>query len=134
METKVDETRMEKVRKALNFTNSISVKANGLAGALLLLWTDDIELKCEKISDRILKCTVKRDIDSSCWSLFPCYGTPYRGEKRNFWVEFQQVILEAEGPWLVVGDLNEILDDSEKLRGRPAWKRYPFLKSFMLET
>lgn len=39
METKMDEVRMEKVHKALNYANffTVKAKANGLAGGLLLL-------------------------------------------------------------------------------------------------
>lgn len=81
----MDEVRMEKVHKALNYANffTVKAKANGLAGGLLLLWTDDIDLHCEKISENFLKCIVKGQADNVCWSFFPCYGTPYRGEKMS---------------------------------------------------
>lgn len=35
---------------------------------------------------------------------------------------------------MMIGDLNEIIDEIEKYRGRPVWKRYPFLRHFMHET
>lgn len=35
------------------------------------------------------------------------------------------------GPSLLIGDLNEVVDYSEKLGGRPIWKKQLFLKSFL---
>lgn len=95
----------------LNFPNSFSVEAKGLAGGLLLLWTDEIDLRCEKFLERLLKCIFHKTTGFK-WSHFTCYRTPYRGEKKAFWDEFQQLILEEEKPWLVVGDLNEIFDET----------------------
>lgn len=40
-------------------------------------------------------------------------------QRRSFWQEIKEDIPPASTPWLVIGDLNEVVSPSEKKGGRP---------------
>lgn len=52
----------------------------------------------------------------------------------EYWDQLQQDLINRERPWILIGDLNEILRVTEKWRGRTIWKRKLFLKDFLNET
>lgn len=67
------------------------------------------------------------------WNLLACYGTPYEGEKKYLWENLERVVSNCEKPWLVIGNLNEVVDESEKQGGKPVWKKQLILKPFLNE-
>lgn len=44
------------------------------------------------------------------------------------------VVDNITGPWLLFGDLNEIITADDKLGGRDIWKKRLFLKEFLIDT
>lgn len=71
-------------------------------------------------------------LGNKMWNLMACHGTLYLAEKQTFWDDLQFKIKETNGPWVLVGDLNEIIAFEEKRVGRGIWKRILFLKELML--
>jgi hypothetical protein len=59
------------------------------------------------------------DPSSSTWLLLCVYGPSNRRDKAIFWESFAFVGEIFDGPWLCIGDLNNVLDQSKKLGGRP---------------
>lgn len=68
------------------------------------------------------------------WDLVVSHGTPYMGEKLEFWEQMQTDMNNRDKLWLLIGDLNEIFHEGEKLGGISIWKIMMFLKEFMNET
>lgn len=46
-------------------------------------------------------------------SMVACYGTPYTGENEEFCKEMEARAEHINNPWLLFGDLNEIVNGSE---------------------
>lgn len=70
---------------------------------------------------------LNEDVD---WNLIACYGTPYRGGKTRVLAKLNRASWRPwEEPWLLVGDLNEVINDSENRGGVPRWKKKLFLKN-----
>lgn len=44
------------------------------------------------------------------------------------------LIANINGPWLIIGDLNERVSEGEKIGGRPLWRKHLFLKKFLQQT
>lgn len=65
------------------------------------------------------------------WGLFACYGTPYTSQKRDFWENYGNSISKTKLPWLLFGDLNEIMNKNEKLGGRQFWRKKLYMKPVM---
>lgn len=67
----------------------------------------------------------------SNWVLFACHDIPYQREKKEFWSTLTNIIKTIEKPWVLIRDLNEVVDEEEKFGGHSIWQRMLFLKSFM---
>lgn len=88
-----------------------------------MAWTDDINMECVYLGDRILDCNVKNKKWIVEWKLIAYHGTLYLSEKALFWHNLENLVANLSMPWLLVGDLNEIKNESEKQRGRQIWGR-----------
>lgn len=66
------------------------------------------------------------------WFLYYVYAPPYEEEKTSFWnVVFEVIDVHAK-PWIIVGDLNDVLSLDEKRDGRRFnYKLVNHLGSFM---
>lgn len=42
--------------------------------------------------------------------------------------------MDCNGHLLLVGDLNEVVDDLEKLGGMAVWRKHLFLKNFLYDS
>lgn len=62
------------------------------------------------------------------------YGTPYLAEKKVFWEIIEAIVDGLIGPWLMVGDLSEIVSKNEKFGTHCIWMNKLFLKEFMQNT
>uniref|UniRef100_A0A803NJ54 Endonuclease/exonuclease/phosphatase domain-containing protein n=1 Tax=Cannabis sativa TaxID=3483 RepID=A0A803NJ54_CANSA len=63
------------------------------------------------------------------------YGPPYAIMKKDFWDWLLQKVQLCSDAWAVMGDLNVIMDENEKLGGRPYQLREGnILKEFILNT
>lgn len=51
------------------------------------------------------------------WKLTCLYGEPQTHLRPRFWALFKYIQTPAHMSWICIGDLNEVLDHSEKLRG-----------------
>ena len=83
-------------------------------------------------TDNIICGTVKSDLGN--WMLLACYGPMNYREKIIFWEELTDFLADANFPWLLFGDLNEIVDQSEKFRERKIYGKRLFLKQFIQEV
>uniref|UniRef100_A0A803PUX2 Reverse transcriptase domain-containing protein n=1 Tax=Cannabis sativa TaxID=3483 RepID=A0A803PUX2_CANSA len=95
METKVDKGKMLGVARSLGFNGVEVISAKGLAGGFCLLWNKDINISIMEASNNCFEA-LSLALKTSC-----CYE-----------------------PWLVIGDLNCILNDEEKMGGKKIMRPY----------
>lgn len=69
--------------------------------------------------------------DNPCYRLYGCYGLCTYKRKCSFWEEMGIRIQNEILPWIMFGDLNEVIDNSEKLGGRGLRNKRLFLSDFM---
>lgn len=110
------------------------VNARGFLGGLIILWNDEADLQIDWKSQNVIVCTVNGVDCFGTWRLYGCYGPCKFSEKRVFWENLQNTIHSEQLPWVLLGDLNEILDLSEKLGGKDIRGQTLFLKRFLQET
>jgi hypothetical protein len=60
---------------------------------------------------------VKKDDGTQAWKLTGFYGHPESARRADSWVLLKHLKSLQPAPWLCVGDLNEILEPSEKVGG-----------------
>lgn len=99
----------------------------GIARGLAVWWKHGIDIEiinsCQYWIDAIVK-EVSKNFEARCTWM---YGTPYQLEKATFWESMSDFDRKDGLPWLVIGDLNEVLWQKEKeggARWNPRRKRY----------
>ncbi|KAA3455040.1 reverse transcriptase [Gossypium australe] len=117
METKLDQVRMEGVRRKYGFTNGIDVEAEGSRGGLSLVWKGDIDVTIRSYSKWHIDAIVGGETGQDDWRFAGFYGSPYLKDKNIAWDVLRRLSSENTHPWLVAGDFNEILFSFEKKGG-----------------
>ena len=90
------------------------------AGRILLLWNPmTVDVQPLDISPQIIHCCVKCKVTSSCFYLSFVYGLHSVISRRQLWSNISSFAQQCVGPWTLLGDFNCVLNDSEKVNGRP---------------
>ncbi|KAF3440104.1 hypothetical protein FNV43_RR18382 [Rhamnella rubrinervis] len=134
METKCNRERVKIVGRKLGYEKEVIVEAKGAAGGLVFFWRGDLNVHCLWDTDRVICLSVWNVDRSKECILIGCHGTPYYKEKKSFWDKMGHLVNSMEKPWMLFGDLNEVLMESEKWGGRSIWSRQRFLKDFLLQV
>ena len=117
METKLVCNVVSRFRRSLHFPNGLEVPRVGNSGGLLLLWKGDIDVHLLTFNTNLFDCYIKCENGSSLhFSAF--YGAPELQNRVNTWKLLERCKYIAPlMPWLVIGDFNEILSNSNKSGG-----------------
>ncbi|KAA3468943.1 reverse transcriptase [Gossypium australe] len=117
METKLNKSRMERVRRKCGFICGVEVEAEGSRGGLCLAWKEDIKVTLRSFSKWHIDVIIKEDDIEGEWRFTGIYGSPYLKDKNIVWNLLKRLAREDRYPWLVEGDFNEILYSFEKSGG-----------------
>ncbi|XP_019150943.1 PREDICTED: uncharacterized protein LOC109147742 [Ipomoea nil] len=124
IETFADSVRMETVRVQLGFANLFCVDADGHSGGLAMLWTSMVQLQVTGYSSNHIDTTISLDVDAPMWHFTGYYGFSDTGRRREAWQMLRRLAGESLLPWVIMGDYNDLLHQSDK-RGRaphPPWQ------------
>jgi hypothetical protein len=86
-------------------------------GGLALLWANDIEVHIQSFSHSHIDAWITNNVGQR-WRLTSFYGQPDASKRHESWSLFRRLRRMSDLPWLVMGDLNEILADNEKVGRR----------------
>uniref|UniRef100_A0A803NMC8 CCHC-type domain-containing protein n=1 Tax=Cannabis sativa TaxID=3483 RepID=A0A803NMC8_CANSA len=135
METKASKSYMEDLSRKLGFSNIVSVGAVGLAGGSCLMWNNNLNLVVNYYAEGFFDTTVWDFQNQFYWKFYAVYGTPYLNVKEVFWKSMEMEFLNCHYPWMLIGDLNCIYSQEEKVGGRRVSDvDTKWLKSFMDTT
>ncbi|XP_060972563.1 uncharacterized protein LOC115717820 [Cannabis sativa] len=109
---------MEELSRKLGFTRVECVGANGLAGSSCLMWNNSINLVVNFFAEGFFEATVWDFQTQLYLKLYAVYGTPYLGAKEAFWKSMDDELSDCQLPWVLIGDLNCICSQEEKVGGR----------------
>jgi hypothetical protein len=121
-ETLVHRNKIEVFRYILGYDSCFSVDCTGRSGGLAIFWRSSLNCNLINYSNNHITIEI---IDSilGTWRLTGYYGYP-NGERRHAaWNFLHNLSNQYAGPWCIIDDFNDIMDDSEK-RGRalqPRW-------------
>lgn len=86
-------------------------------GGLALFWKQDLNVEvlfqCDNYIDTFITYKSKR-----LFSTF-VYGAPDQSQKKTVWNNLSTLASSCDVPWFLIGDFNNILDNSEKTRSPP---------------
>uniref|UniRef100_A0A803NTG1 Reverse transcriptase n=1 Tax=Cannabis sativa TaxID=3483 RepID=A0A803NTG1_CANSA len=106
---------------------SFSVEARGHSEGLAMLWRQENDGKLLSFSQNHIDIELKLS-GSIVVRVTGCYGEPSRNLRSNTWRLIRELVRRSMLPWCLIGDLNNVLNQSDKRGGRP----YPnsLLKGF----
>ncbi|XP_074356438.1 uncharacterized protein LOC141696155 [Apium graveolens] len=109
---------MESLRRTLQFDGLISVDSQGKSGGLALLWKIKCHVQLRSCSHNHIDVEVKVD-GKQAWRLSGIYGEPDRNQRRKTWDLLQNLERDSNLPWCVIGDLNNVVSQQDKIGGAP---------------
>ncbi|KAG7536410.1 Reverse transcriptase domain [Arabidopsis suecica] len=115
METKNSSTHVLKVQRWMGYDHSHIVNPIGLSGGLALFWKNSYEVEVINSDHRIIDVKVK--LGSLSFFISCVYGDPSTHLRQLVWDKLIDIGTTRDEPWIVLGDLNEIIDNTEKLGG-----------------
>jgi hypothetical protein len=110
----------------LGFANMYVANSNGRGGMLLMFSSQHVRLSLKYLHTNYIDVLVMGDDPSKDWRLTGLYGESVWRHKHRTWSWLHDLHGQANYPWLVIGDMNEILYNTEKEGGQPRPQRYFF--------
>ncbi|XP_060968359.1 uncharacterized protein LOC133035935 [Cannabis sativa] len=133
--TKVSTEFMVQLLNRLGFVNSCCIPAEGTAGGFCVAWRVVVQVDILEVYDMGFKVKIEASLDYPQWVLFCINGPAYAVLKKNFWDWLIQIVQQCKDAWAIMGDLNVIMDENEKIRGRKYQLREGnILKNFMFNS
>jgi hypothetical protein len=118
-ETKSSPSLVSSILNQLGYFAMTHVAPIGTCGGLVLTWRLGVELECFLTNRNIISAWCFSDPPNSPWILSCIYGPPDTLNKPAFWDSLTVMGEDFVSPWLCIGDLNFVMDQTEKLGGRP---------------
>lgn len=113
LEPRISGERMFRIIQNIGFSKYFIVEAEGFAGGLWMLWNDD------ELSVQVLECshytiTSYIEYQHHGWLFTAVYASPQFTTRQLLWPYLDGVKDLSSLPWIVAGDFNEVLYNSER--------------------
>ncbi|XP_021802373.1 uncharacterized protein LOC110746460 [Prunus avium] len=106
------------VIKKLGFSKYHVVDANGFSGGLWMLWNELVScIDIVAYSRQSITALVK--MNHGDWLFTAVYAHPCPGIRRQLWNYLDGIASASNLPWMIAGDFNELVNNSEKCGGNP---------------
>ncbi|XP_074342622.1 uncharacterized protein LOC141680237 [Apium graveolens] len=121
-ETISSRKKMEELCAKLRFEGLITVEPQGRSGGIAMLWKDAIEVNLMSMSLNHIDITMKVE-GKETWRFTGIYGEPVRMQRRRTWELLRHLARDANFPWCLFGDFNNITSQQDKKGGHayPSW-------------
>ncbi|XP_019155096.1 PREDICTED: uncharacterized protein LOC109151960 [Ipomoea nil] len=118
METKVGRSHAERLRVKLGYEGLFYVDNTGLSGGLALLWRKNNMARLLSYSKNYVDVEVTMP-GIAPWRMTGYYGFLERNRRLEAWNLLRTLANQSQLPWVVIGDINDLLFQSEKRGGNP---------------
>lgn len=105
----------------LGYPNVITQPPCGRSGGLALMWKNSVSLSLISRDERLIDAHVT--YNNKSFHLSCVYGHPVQSERYILWEKLERIAENRDEEWMLIGDFNEILSNSEKIGGplREEW-------------
>ncbi|KAK0608600.1 hypothetical protein LWI29_033148 [Acer saccharum] len=124
-EPRISGVKAYRVIDNLGFPNRFVVEALGFSGGIWLLWNDS-RVKLEVVANSRHSIAVVIDNGSLFWVRTMVYANPNPVVMKSLWGYLSALRRCFKGPWVVMGDFNEIVSSEKKRGGRNCFSKIGF--------
>ncbi|XP_060961066.1 uncharacterized protein LOC133031553 [Cannabis sativa] len=110
--------KVDHLSRALGFEGCFVVEAQGRSGGLAMLWKNQEEVSVDTFSENHIDCKVSFEGQRE-FRFTGVYGEPNRSLRRKTWELLTTLLGRSTLPWCLMGDFNNVLNQSEKVGGQP---------------
>jgi hypothetical protein len=115
-ETHLTKARAEMVKRKLGYDHMLQSESDGKSGGLLMLWKKDLNVTSSTVHTNYLDIRINEN-SADGWRITGFYGEPSGDRKHLSWDYIRDLNSMFDLPWMIIGDFNEILSNSEKEGG-----------------
>ncbi|KAK8299934.1 hypothetical protein V6Z12_D05G353700, partial [Gossypium hirsutum] len=116
-ETKMAVNEFRRVQNNCRIQNALAVNSEGRSGGLAMMWKDGMNAAIQNYSKHHIDSLIKLEGDKTL-RVTGFYGHANPRCRSSSWEMLRRVGDLAQEEWVVGGDFNAILNDSEKEGGR----------------
>lgn len=108
METKTHVDGIKSVQNKINYKHGLVIPSEGQSGRTAMLWKIKSSVHIQSYSKWYIDAHVNVG-RSGWWCITRFYGNPKASKREESWKLLKFLHLRSQFPWMVVGDLNEII-------------------------
>ncbi|KAF5442124.1 hypothetical protein F2P56_037171 [Juglans regia] len=117
----VSDERTISIVNSLGFHLFVHYPAECKKGRLLLLWRPGVEIEPVNININAISVLVYSDPTHQPWIITYVYAPAQWNNKAGFWSHLDSLYQAFPGPWICLGDFNDLIDQNKKSGGRPIY-------------
>lgn len=119
-ETRLQRERIQQVVNRFPLDGWASSDAVGFRGGIILMWnTRRVNVQILGSTEQEIHALIEVHNSSFQWLFSGIYASPRFKERKILWGNLETVAELMDRPWIVLGDFNEVMSESEKLGGGP---------------
>ncbi|KAK8302591.1 hypothetical protein V6Z12_D04G097400 [Gossypium hirsutum] len=115
-ETKVHSNEFSRIQSRCRMGGCLTVSSEGKSGGLAMMWREDVDVTIQTYSKFHIDSLIKLD-NGEVIRFTGSYGHPNPNLRHHAWDMLKKVKDKVNEGWIVGGDFNVILNNSEKERG-----------------
>ncbi|XP_074297127.1 uncharacterized protein LOC141627808 [Silene latifolia] len=124
-ETKLSSVEFALVMASFDEYSSVSVDSMGRSGGLAFMWKKDIHVTFRSLFVHFMDFDIR--MDDRDWRCLGFYGWLMMTDRHCLGIYYGHSLGESQGPWLCMGDFNEVLFANEMKGGtRAQWQMNNF--------
>ncbi|KAI7994851.1 hypothetical protein LOK49_LG11G00261 [Camellia lanceoleosa] len=114
LETKVEFSSMGIFFNEMGFTTSAHVDPIGRSGGISMIWNPStVNVRVTEASSQLITTRISRQ-NYSDLVLSTVYASPNNSKRNELWQDLETLSQTMDEPWLLVGDFNDFVAQSEK--------------------
>lgn len=115
-EPRVSDIKADNLIRKSGFARSHRVEAMGFSGGIWLLWKEGLNVEIVMNHRQFIHFRVSNN-SGLISSITAIYASPIPSVRKLLWSDLNELASFVQGPWLLGGDFNAILNASEKQGG-----------------
>ncbi|KAK8366946.1 hypothetical protein V6Z12_A02G152300 [Gossypium hirsutum] len=115
-ETKIHSNSLSRVRSIYRMEGFMAINSKGKSGGLTLMWMEGVKVDVQNFSNHQIDSLVTLDENSVIW-FTGFYGQAKPNLWNQSWYMLRRVKRMVKEGWIVGGDFNAILNNTEKEGG-----------------